>query len=212
MEVAAALHHSSGLRTSGPVYDQVHQEQFAAGEMSEKSAEFPVVHEQVIVQAFPVVVGSLPPVEGFTGPVFAQVHQEQLSASEMTVDIAEIPVVHQQVIAGMRPEQLVDARRPQRSGRSPPSVGAPVLAVQSLRGFDGVDNTAAKFLLQQTLKKKKEEEEERRKREKEEKARKKKEAQEKADLQLTKRNPWCAQHLADMKAMEERRYKASSSS
>ena len=55
-----------------------------------------------------------------------------------------------------------------------PSVGAPVLAVQSLRGFDGVDNTAAKFLLQQALKKKKkkeeeeeEEEEERRKREEE---------------------------------------------
>ena len=90
-----------------------------------------------------MLLGSLPPVEGFTGPVFAQVHQELLSASEMTVDIAEIPVVRQQVLAGMRPERLVDARRPQRSGRSPPSVGAPVLAVQSLRGFDGVDNTAA---------------------------------------------------------------------
>ena len=63
----------------------------------------------------------------------------------------------------------MDARRPQRCGRTPPSVGAPVLAVQSLRGFDGVDNTAAKFLLQQALKKKEEEEEERRKREKEEK-------------------------------------------
>ena len=54
----------------------------------------------------------------------------------------------------------MDARRPQRCGRTVPSVGAPVLAVQSLRGFDGVDNTAAKFLLQQALKKKKEEEEE----------------------------------------------------
>ena len=90
MEVAAALHHTSGLRTStttqfsstavepiaprvvdplppveefsGPVYDQVHQEQFAAGEMSENMVEFPVVLEQVIVQAIPEVVGSLPPV------------------------------------------------------------------------------------------------------------------------------------------------------
>ena len=34
--------------------------------------------------------------------------------------------------------------------------------VQSLRGFDGVDDTAAKFLLQQALEKKKEEEEEER--------------------------------------------------
>ena len=42
MEVAAALHHSSGLRTSGPVYDQVHQEQFAAGEMSENLVGIPV--------------------------------------------------------------------------------------------------------------------------------------------------------------------------
>ena len=45
------------------------------------------------------------------------------------------------------------------------SVGAPVLAVQSLRGFDGVDDTAAKFLRQQALKEKKEEEEEERREE-----------------------------------------------
>ena len=168
MEVAAALHHSSGLRTSGPVYDQVHQEQFTAGEMSENLVGIPVSQEQVIVQAFPVVVGSRPPCEVFAAPVYKPVHQEQFAAGETTEKSAEIPVVHQQVIVGMRPERLVDARRPQRSGRSPPSVGAPVLAVQSLCGFDGVDNTAAKFLLQQTLKKKKEEEEEeRRKREKE---------------------------------------------
>ena len=142
------------------------------------------MQEQVIVQAIPRVVGSLPPVEVFTGPV-AQVHQELLSAGEMMVDIAEIPVVPQQVIVqdipdviaplppaqefsapvygqvhqvfvGLRPERLVDARGPQRCGRTVPSVGAPVLAVQSLRGFDGVDNTAAKFLLQQALKKKEE--------------------------------------------------------
>ena len=125
MEVVAALHHSSGLRTSTaaqfsstavepiaprvvdslppaeeftrPVYGHVHQEQFAAGEMSEKMMEFPVVQKQVFVQAILVVVGSLPPAEEFTGPV-AQVHQEQLSASETTENIAEIPVVQEQVI------------------------------------------------------------------------------------------------------------------
>ena len=47
---------------TGPVYDQVHQEQFAAGDMTENMVEIPVVHEQVIVQAIPRVVGSLPPV------------------------------------------------------------------------------------------------------------------------------------------------------
>ena len=111
---------------------------------------------------------------------------------------------------GMRPEQLPEAPGPQRCDRTVrgTSVGAPLLAVQSLRGFDGVDNTAAKFLLQQALKLKKEEEEEKER----EQARKKKEAQEKADLELAKRDPWWAQHLADKKAMEERRNKASSSS
>ena len=62
----------------------------------------------------------------------------------------------------MRLEQLPKAPGPQRCDRRVrgTSVGAPVLAVQSLRGFDGVDDTVAKFLLQQALKKKKEEEEE----------------------------------------------------
>ena len=46
-------------------------------------------------------------------------------------------------------------------------MGAPLLAVQSLRGFDGVDDTAAKFLLLQALKMKKEEEEEKERKEKE---------------------------------------------
>ena len=34
---------------SAPVYDQVHQEQIAASEMTVDFAEIPVVHEQVIV-------------------------------------------------------------------------------------------------------------------------------------------------------------------
>ena len=183
---------------TGPVYDQVHQVQFTAGEVTKNFAKIPVVHEQVIAQDIPEVVDSLPLDEEFTGPVYDQVHQEMVASSEMAENFAGIPVVHEQAIVqdfpevfiplppaeevsapvygqvhqvfvGLRPERLVDARRPQRCGRTPPSVGAPVLAVQSLRGLDGVDNPAAKFLLQQALKKKEEEEEERRKREKEEK-------------------------------------------
>ena len=85
-----------------PVYDQVLQEHIAASELMEKSAEFPVVLEQVIVQEFPDDFAPLPPVVVFSVPVYAHDHQEQISASEMTVDIAEISVVHQQVIVGMR--------------------------------------------------------------------------------------------------------------
>ena len=86
----------------------------------------------------------------------------------------------------MRPEQLPEAPGSQRCDRTVrgTSVGAPLLAVQSLRGFDGVDDTAAKFLLQQALVLKKKEEE--------------------ADLELAKRDPWWAQHLADKKARLER--------
>ena len=60
---------------------------------------------------------------------------------------------------GMQPEQLPEPPGPQRCDRTVrgTSVGAPLFAVQSLRGFDGVDDTAAKFLLQQALKKKEEE-------------------------------------------------------
>ena len=84
----------------------------------------------------------------------------------------------------------------------------PLLAVQVLAGGDGVDGTALSFLVQRAVEDRKREKEEKEK----EKARKKKEAQEKADLELAKRDRWWAQHLADMKAMEERRNKASSSS
>ena len=72
----------------------------------------------------------------------------------------------------MRPEQLPVAPGPQRCDRTVrgTSVGVPLLAVQLLRGFDGVDDTAAKVLLQQALMLKKEEEEE-------EKERKEKEMQ-----------------------------------
>ena len=45
------------------------------------------------------------------------------------------------------------------------AAGAPLLAVSSLRGADGVDDTTVKFLLRAELKKKEEEEEEERKQE-----------------------------------------------
>ena len=106
---------------------------------------------------------------------------------------------------GVRPGSLSDLG-PQRSDRTVrrSSGEVPLLAVPVLAGGDGVDGTVVSFLVRRAV--------EDGKREKEEKARKKKEAQEKADLELAKRDPWWAQHLADMKAMEERYSKASSSS
>ena len=126
MEVAAALQHTSGMRASTtahsstpavdpiaprvvgsllpveefalPVFYQVHQEQSAAGEMTENLVENPVVQEQVIVQAIHHVFGSLPPCEVFAAPVFDQVHQVQFAAGETTENIAEFPVVPEQVI------------------------------------------------------------------------------------------------------------------
>ena len=56
------------------MYNHVPQEQLAAGEITENIVEFPVVPEQVIVQAIPHVVGSLPPVEEFARPVYNHVH------------------------------------------------------------------------------------------------------------------------------------------
>ena len=113
MEVAAALHHTSGMRASTtaqsasrvvgslppveefslPLFYQVHQEQSAAGEITENIVESPLVPEQVIVQAFPRVAGSFPPVEEFTRPVYDQGLQEQIFAGEIMENLVEIPVV-----------------------------------------------------------------------------------------------------------------------
>ena len=68
---ARLLHHRSLFfpsyeEFSAPVYNQVHQEQIAAGETTENIAEIPVVQEQVIVQEIPhppQVVDSSPPLE-----------------------------------------------------------------------------------------------------------------------------------------------------
>ena len=83
---------------------------------------------------------------------------------------------------GVRPGSLSDPG-PQRSDRTVrrSSGEVPLLAVPVLAGGDGVDGIALSFLVRRAV--------EDRKREKEE-ARKKKEAQEKADLELAKRDPW----------------------
>ena len=52
-----------------PVYSPVHQEQFSAGDTTENIVNFPVVQEQVLVQAIPRLVGSSPPVDEFTAYV-----------------------------------------------------------------------------------------------------------------------------------------------
>ena len=70
-EVAAALHHTSGLRTSTT-------RQFSS------TAVEPIA---------PRVVDPLPPIEKFTGPVYDQVHQVQFAAGEMPENVVEIRVV-----------------------------------------------------------------------------------------------------------------------
>ena len=62
---------------AAPVFNQVHQEQLAGGEIPENLVEIPVVPEQVIVQAISRVAHTLPPAEEFTEPVYNPVHQEQ---------------------------------------------------------------------------------------------------------------------------------------
>ena len=64
---------------------------------------------------------------------------------------------------GVRPAPLAEVAGPQVMAATGGYVAAraPLLAVSSLRGADGVDDTAVKYLLRVELKKKKEEEEER---------------------------------------------------
>ena len=52
-----------------PVHSPVPQEKFSANETTENIAYFPVVQEQVLVQAIPRLVGSSPPVDEFTAYV-----------------------------------------------------------------------------------------------------------------------------------------------
>ena len=62
---------------AAPVFNQVHQEQLAGGEIPE----------------------TLPPAEEFTEPVYNPVHQEQFSAGDTTENFAIFPVVQEQVIS-----------------------------------------------------------------------------------------------------------------
>ena len=69
---------------SEPVCNQVHRERFAAGETVENLVDIPVVQEQVIVQAIPRVVGSLPEVTVrclLRHFVYHQVHHEQFDSA-----------------------------------------------------------------------------------------------------------------------------------
>ena len=86
-----------------PVYNHIYQGLFSAGETTENIAEFPVVPEQVIVQAIPRVAGTLPPVDQFTPPVYNPVHQEQFSASDTSENFANIPVVQEQLLVQATP-------------------------------------------------------------------------------------------------------------
>ena len=103
------------------MYDQIHQEQIVAREMTQHIVEIPAVQEQVIVQEIPQVsiveriqeqivssapqvVGSLPPLHEFTATVYNQVLQEQIVAFEMTQNIDENPSVQEQLIVQEIPQ------------------------------------------------------------------------------------------------------------
>ena len=165
-QVIGSLPH--GEVFSAPVFNQVHQEQLAGGEIPENLVEIPVVHKQVIVQASPHVVGSLPPVAEFTSPMYNPVHQEQFSAGDTAENFAIFPVVQEQVLVGMRPAPPSEVAGPQGAAATGGYVaaGAPLLVVASLAGRDDVDGTTVSFLLAENLKlqKKVEEEEKERRR------------------------------------------------
>ena len=79
-----------------PVYNPVHHEQFSAGDMTENFAFFPVVQEQVLIQAIPRFVGSLPPVEDFTAYVarrplpFVEVQPSVRAQRHIVEDLGEL--------------------------------------------------------------------------------------------------------------------------
>ena len=91
--------------------DQVYLEQYSAGVTTENTAIIPVVQEQVVVQASPRVVDSLPLVVQFAGSVSDQVFLEQYSAGETTANITNIPVVQERVLV-QAPFRVVDSLPP----------------------------------------------------------------------------------------------------
>ena len=95
-----------------PVFTAFHQEQSSAGDTTENFAIFPVVLEQVLVQAFPRLVGSSPLVDEFTAYVarrpltLVEVQpfvRAQRHFVEQLADIA--PMV--QILDGLEPQMVV---------------------------------------------------------------------------------------------------------
>ena len=75
-QVVVSLPHCEEF--SAPVYNQVNQEQIAAGETTENIAEIPVVEEQVNIQDIPhapQVVDSSPPLEDFAVQPYVPLHE-----------------------------------------------------------------------------------------------------------------------------------------
>ena len=150
-QVVGSLPH--GEVFAAPVFNQVHQEQLAGGEIPENLVEIPVVQKQVIVQASPHVVGSLPPVAEFTSPMSNPVHQEQFSAGDTAEDFAIFPVVQEQVLVGMRPAPPSEVAGPQGAAATVGYVAAagPLLVPPVLGGGDTLDDATVSFLLAQSL-------------------------------------------------------------
>ena len=135
------------------MFNQVLHEQLAGGEIPENLVEIPVVQKQVIVQASPHVVGSLPPVAEFTSPMYNPVHQEQFSAGDTAEDFAIFPVVQEQVLVGMRPAPPSEVAGPQGAAATVGYVAAagPLLVPPVLGGGDTLDDATVSFLLAQSL-------------------------------------------------------------
>ena len=138
---------------AAPVFNQVHQEQLAGGEIPENLVEIPVVPEQVIVHAISRVVDSLPPADEFTVPVYSPVHLANDAPHSQTTPLP-----------GVRPGVLLDPGPPGDeavavgyAAASVPLLGAPLLADSSAEAIDG---STLSFLLQRALDDKRMEKEE----------------------------------------------------
>ena len=96
------------------------------------------MQEQVIVQAIPEIVDSLPPVEEFTEPGYNQVHHEQIVAGEMRQDILRNSAMQDQVIVQDIPEVVERVQEPAVLVTAPMIETAPVVAedVQSAQVGD----------------------------------------------------------------------------
>ena len=139
-QVVGSLPHGDVF--AAPVFNQVHQEQLAGGEIPENLVEIPVVQKQAIVQASPHVVGSLHPVAEFTSPMYNPVHQEQFSAGDTAEDFVIFPVVQEQVLVGMRPAPPSEVAGPQGAAATVGYVAAagPLLVPPVLGGGDTLDD------------------------------------------------------------------------